>query len=250
VFNQDILRRVKQVTDELQKVRGSTLTGCLPGFEETKEVNVSSSGIDSRPLMWPDLPKDDGELAVLREKVLQNPSSWGLCLARSEIDADHVDFYDQLVDYEVAFKEIMQIVNHVKADGIHVRVAGEPILYGWVRYFLPETLHIFLITVAVSRRYCSSSLALARTLLPLLAGFISSTWALGVAKLVGFHFDPLVIVIEFLITARSISHSTQLVTRFDDEIASGNDETRAAARISMASLFKPGMLGVVRMRDA
>lgn len=248
VFNPDILQRVKQVTDELQKVRGVNPYQVVSlASKKLKEVTVSSTGIDSRPLMWPDLPKTDDELAALREKVLQNPLIMGVYVSTDlKSTLITVDFYDQLVDYEVAFKEITEIVNRVKADGIRVRVAGEPILYGWVRYFLPETLHIFLITVAgltallflVARTWRG-------TLLPLLAGFISSTWALGIAKLIGFHFDPLVIVIAFLITARSISHSTQLVTRFDDEIAGGNDDMRAAARISMASLFKPGMLGVV-----
>lgn len=248
VFAQDVLQRVKQVTDDLQKVHGVNPYQVVSlASRKLKEVTVSSSGIDSRPLMWPDLPKDDAERASLREKVLQNPLIMGVYVSMDlKSTLITVDFYDQLVDYEVAFKEISEIVRRVEASGVHVRVAGEPILYGWVRHYLPETLHIFLITVA---SLAALLFVVARTwrgtLLPLLAGFISATWALGLAKIIGFHFDPLVIVVAFLITARSISHSTQLVTRFDDEIARGNDDMSAAARISMASLFKPGMLGVV-----
>ena len=42
------------------------------------------------------------------------------------------------------------------------------------------------------------------TLLPLTTGAVSAIWALGAAKLMGFHLDPLVIVVAFLITAHSV----------------------------------------------
>lgn len=248
VFDLGVLRKVKQVTDELQKVKGvNTYQIVSLASRKLKEVTVSSEGIDSRPLMWPELPKDAEELTQLREKVLQNPLILGTYVSTDlKSTLITVDFFDQSLDYEEVFKEITAIENHVKGNGVTVKVVGEPILYGWVRHYLPETLHIFLITVA---GLCALLFIVARTwrgtLLPLLAGFISATWALGVAKIVGFHFDPLVIVVAFLITARSISHSTQLVTRFDDEIASGNEDPVSAARISMASLFRPGILGVV-----
>ncbi len=56
-------------------------------------------------------------------------------------------------------------------------MTGEPILYGWVKHFLPETLHIFLFTIG-----CLVLLLfiIARTwrgtLLPLLAGLSSAIW--------------------------------------------------------------------------
>src|SRR6185369_13231044 len=57
---------------------------------------------------------------------------------------------------------------------------------------------------------------------------------------------PLVIVVAFLITAQAISNSVQLVSRFDDELASGSSpDARSAARRSIQHLFKPGMLAVV-----
>ncbi len=248
IFNLDVLRKVQQVTKNLQQVKGVNQFQIVSlASKKLKEVTVSSSGIDTKPLMWPNLPNNEEELARLRDKVLQNSLIFGTYVSLDlKSTLITVDFYDQLVDYDAAFRQIMEIANRVQGNGVQVRVVGEPILYGWVKHYLPETLHLFLITIA-----CLAGLLfiVARTwrgtLLPLLAGLISATWALGTAKILGFHFDPLVIVVAFLITARSISHSTQLVTRFDDEIASGNDDVVAAARVSMASLFKPGMLGVV-----
>ncbi|MCP2821174.1 hypothetical protein NK918_24785, partial [Salmonella enterica subsp. enterica serovar Typhimurium] len=76
------------------------------------------------------------------------------------------------------------------------------------------------------------------TVLPLLAGVISAIWALGAAKLMGFHLDPLVIVVAFLITAQAISNSVQLISRYDDEIAHGASSSAAAAVASAKNLFK------------
>jgi len=127
-----------------------------------------------------------------------------------------------------------------------VSMVGTPMLFGWVSYYLHETLLIFLATVALLIALLFVTARSWRgTLLPLLAGSISAVWALGFARLLGYNVDPLVIVIAFLITARAISHSVQLVTRFDDEVAAGAPDAISAAKASMLHLFKPGILGVI-----
>lgn len=248
IFNMKTLAKVQKVTQDLQQVKGVNQFQIVSlASKKLKEVTVSSTGIDAKPLMWPELPKNDEEIARLKEKVLQNALIFGTYVSLDMKSAlVTVDFYDQLVDYDVTFRQVMKIADSVRGDGVQVRVVGEPILYGWVQHFLPETLHIFLLTLGGMTAFLFIVARTWRgTLLPLLAGVISAIWALGTAKLLGFNFDPLVIVVAFLITARSISHSTQLVTRFDDEITSGNTDVKSAARASMAGLFRPGMLGVI-----
>ena len=144
------------------------------------------------------------------------------------------------------FRSISDITDAAQGDGVKVRIVGEPMLYGLVNHYLTETLYIFLVTVAalvvllflITRSWHG-------TALPLVAGVLSAIWALGAAKIMGFHLDPLVIVVAFLITAQAISNSVQLVSRFDDEIAHGTPSAAAAAKASLQNLFKPGMLAVV-----
>ncbi len=248
IFAPQILEKIRRISRDLQQVNGVNQFQIVSlATRKLKEVKVSSAGIDSRPLMWPDLPKNQEEIDKLKVSVLNNPFVYGSYVSLDlKSTLITVDFYDQSVDYSAAFHQIMAIAKRETGDGVHLRVVGEPILYGWVRHYLPETFHIFLITVGglvlllffVARTWRG-------TVLPLLAGLISAIWSLGLAKILGFNFDPLVIVVAFLITARSISHSTQLVTRFDDEMAMGADGTTAAAKASMINLFKPGMLGVI-----
>lgn len=248
VFNPSVLGKIKKVTSDLQMVEGVNPFQIISlASKKLREVRASTSGIDTRPLMWPNLPKDETDLAALRKSVLNNAMTYGAYVSKDMKAAlITADFYDHLVDYGKIFKQVRDIAKSVEGDGVKVRVVGEPILYGWVNYYLPETIQIFLTTVGLM---VGLLFLLARswrgTLLPLLAGIISATWALGAAKLLNYHLDPLVIVVAFLITARAISHSVQLVTRFDEEIAGAGVTPATAAKAAMVSLFKPGMLGVV-----
>ncbi|HJV28744.1 MAG TPA: MMPL family transporter [Aromatoleum sp.] len=248
VFNMTLLKKVQQITQALQKVEGVDNYQIVSlASKKMKEVRASTEGIESRPLMWPNLPKDDAAIGVLREAVLNNPLVYGpyvsIDMKATLITAD---FTDGAVDYLKAYRQIAEIADQARGDGVLVRVVGEPILYGLVNYYLTETVQIFLITVAslvlllllITRTWHG-------TLLPLVTGIVSATWALGAAKLMGFHLDPLVIVVAFLITAQAVSNSVQLVSRFDDEVAAGASSTAAAAKASLLNLFKPGMLAVV-----
>lgn len=248
IFRPEVLAKVQKITRDLQYVEGANQFQIISlAARKIKEVRASTKGIDVRPLMWPRAPTGMQAIADLKAAVLRNPLVYGTYVSRDlKAALVTVDFYDQEVRYDRIFDQINKLAATAEGGGVKVYVVGEPMLYGWVNYYLPETGRIFLVTVAaligllfvVSRTWRG-------TLLPLLAGTVSAVWALGLARLAGLHLDPLVIVVAFLITARAISHSVQLVTHFDDELAEGAPNATAAAKAAMYSLFKPGMLGVV-----
>jgi predicted RND superfamily exporter protein len=248
IFNRPVLATIQKITRDLQQVDAvNPFQITSLASKKLKDIRGSTDGIDFTPLMWPNLPANDAEMARLREAVLNNQLVNGAYVSTDLKSAlITVDFYDHLVDYEKVFKQVSAIANAASGDGITAQAVGTPILFGWVNHYLTETLHIFLLTVALLIVLLFFTARTWRgTLLPLLAGTVSALWALGMARLIGFNVDPLVIVVAFLITARSISHSVQLVTRFDDEINAGAENAVAAAKASMLSLFKPGMLGVI-----
>jgi uncharacterized protein len=248
IFNPNVLGKVREITNKLPLVDGVNSTQIVSlASSKLREIRASTDAIESRPVMWPDIPKTQQEMQALRSSVLNSPLIYGPYVSKDlKATLITVDFYENLIDYNKIFPEITKLAEAAQTDGVRVSVVGEPMLYGWVNYYLPETLRILLFTVG-----CLIALLflIARTwrgtLLPLFAGLTCAIWALGFASLLGFNLDPLVIVIAFLITARSISHSVQLVSRFSDELAAGAETTRAAASSAMLQLFKPGMLGVV-----
>lgn len=248
VFQMKVLERVQKITKALQKVSNVDSYQIVSlASKKIKEVRASTDGIESRPLMWPNLPKDENELKILKESVLNNSLVFGAYVSLDmKATLITVDFVDAGIDYSKIYDQITEITDAAAGDGIKVRIVGEPLLYGIVGHYLTETLHLFLITVAtlvallflITRSWHG-------TILPLSAGVLSAIWALGAAKLMGFHLDPLVIVVAFLITAQAISNSVQLVSRFDDEIANGLPSAAAAAKASLQNLFKPGLLAVI-----
>jgi predicted RND superfamily exporter protein len=133
-----------------------------------------------------------------------------------------------------------------EAPGIRVRMIGEPVLAGWVAFHFRETLALLAATLAaLAMLLLLSTRSWRGMVFPGLAGLTSAAWALGIAAALGLAFDPLMVVIAFLITARAVSHSLQLVNRFDDEARGGAASAAEAAKNAMLGLFKPGLLGVV-----
>lgn len=251
IFHMPILDKVRTITMGLREVSAVNpyqITSLAS--KKLKEVQASTDGIVTRPLMWPDLPTDAEALSALKEAVLRNPLVYGPYVSRDlQATLITVDFIDRDLDYSKAFNEIRALVAKVDDDTVNIRVVGDPILFGWVDHYIPETVNLVAAALALTLVMLFILLRTWRgVLLPLLAGVVSAIWALGICRLLGIHFEPLVIVVAMLITSRAVSHSVQIVNRFDDEleqIAAGRESARHAAKIALADLFRPGMLGVV-----
>ncbi|MBI5922655.1 MAG: MMPL family transporter [Betaproteobacteria bacterium] len=251
IFQPAVLEKVRTLTLELRKVSAVNPFQIISlASKKLKEIKSSTEGIETKPLMWPDLPKTEQEISALRDAVLRNPLVYGSYVSTDlKAAVITVDFIDRLVDYGTVFNEINQLVDQVRDDKVRVRVVGDPILYGWVNYYLPETMHLVLATVLlVVGLLFLFNRTWRNTILPLIAGLVSAIWALGVTKLFGIHFEPLVIVVAVLISARAVSHSVQIVNRFDEEveaIESGRESSETAAKMALSDMFRPGMLGVI-----
>ncbi|MNF24631.1 bifunctional preprotein translocase subunit SecD/SecF [compost metagenome] len=251
IFQTPVLDKVRSVTlglREVSAVNQYQITSLAS--KKLKEVRASTAGIESRPLMWPDLPANAEAMAELRQAVLRNPLVYGPYVSKDlQATLITVDFIDQQVDYTKVFHEIRALIDSVDDGSVKIRVVGDPILYGWVGHYLPETTQLVFAALLVTLVMLFVLLRTWRGLiLPLLAGLVSAIWALGICRLLEINFEPLVIVVAMLITSRAVSHSVQIVNRFDDELEllpPGADTSRIAARIALADLFRPGMLGVI-----
>jgi len=249
IFQQSVLEVIRDITRDLREVTGVNEFQIISlASKKLKEVHASTYGIESKPLMWPNVPEGQVALDTLRQSVLSNPLVYGQYVS---VDLTSglitVDFFDRLMDYRVVYAEVMEIVEKYNGNGVEVSVVGEPILQGWVHHYLPQTFTLFVLTfVALGAiLYFVFMRTLRGTLIPLLNALITGTWALGIAKILGLNFDPLAVVIAFLITARVTSHCVQAVTRFEGMVSEGAETSRAAAQASLAELWKPGILSVI-----
>jgi predicted RND superfamily exporter protein len=134
-----------------------------------------------------------------------------------------------------------------------IYVSGEPTHVGWIITHAFEigifvgltVLVVFGLLLAYFRR-------LHGVLIPFIAAIATTIWGAGFCGWMGIVFDPLVLVIPMIITARATSHTVQMAERFfeDYEILAPlvNDPEVAkteAATIAMAELIVPGTLGII-----
>ncbi|PWC52534.1 MMPL family transporter [Azospirillum sp. TSO22-1] len=248
IFRADVLRAVQGITRELEYVKGvNPFQINSLAARKMVEVRADDKGIETRPLMWPEVPEEGAGIEALKRAVLSNPLVFGRYVS-ADLGAALItaDFYGNAIDHQAVFAQVGAILERYTLPGVTVHVVGEPVLYGWVEAHLPETIAVFAATMLLTAFILFvTSRSLRGTLLPLLAGLASAVWALGFARMLGFSFDPLVVVVAFLISARSVSHSVQVVAHFDDRVLLDGLSPPDAARSTITDLFKPGTLGVL-----
>lgn len=246
IFNLETLGTIKQITDDLQYVDAVNQFQIVSlASKKLKNVIASSVGIESLPIMWPELPTNQDEIDKVRKDVISNPMVYGSYVSYDQKSAlITVDFIDRLIEYDKVLPQIRGVIAKASNPNINIKVVGQPILAGLVLKYLPETLKIVLLIVGVIALILLISKGTLRgMLLPLFSGLISGIWIFGVMKLLDFNLDPLAIVITFIISARAISHAVQLNAAFNTERTAGL-AARDAARMALTKLFRPGMLGL------
>jgi hypothetical protein len=246
IFDLEILGTIKQITDDLQYVDAVNQFQIVSlASKKLKNVRASNFGIESLPIMWPELPKGQDEIDKAKKDVISNPMVYGSYVSYDLKSAlITVDFIDRLIDYDKVLPQIREVIKKADNPNVNVKVVGQPILAGLVLEYLPETLKIvFLIVGVIALILLISKGTIRGMILPLFSGLVSGIWIFGVMKLLGFNLDPLAIVITFIISARAISHAVQLNAAFNAERAEGL-EAREAARVALSKLFRPGMLGL------
>ncbi|PCJ58199.1 MAG: RND transporter [Rhodospirillaceae bacterium] len=260
IFTTPFLQKIKNLQFNLREVPGVNQFQVISiAGRKLKMVKASTAGVETRPFMDKEtyragegVPQTQKELDQLRDAILTSRTVYGTYVSkdlRSVLIT--VDFIDRLLEYTPAFNKINEILDKERDDTVRIRVVGEPMLYGWVHYYFPETMTIFMLTWAALLAFLFLVMRTWRgTLLPLLSGLVSGTWALGIVALMGFNFDPLVIVVAFLLTATAISHSLQLTVRFDDNVNAGYTDMRKAALQSMTMLTRPLFLGLATSAGA
>lgn len=248
IFSNENLALINRVTNAVDNLPGvnhnlvSSITHRTARFISlTDEGNVRSE-VYYNPSLGTLSP---AQLAQMKGKVLIDPRVYGLLVSPNlKAALIKAQFVDGRLDYLGIFKGLQDLRTVENHPGIRIYTTGQPALIGWVYSYLPQSLQVFgytaiiilLILVAYFRRFYG-------VLLPLLGITISTTWGLGYIVLLGYHLDPLMLVIPFLIAARAMSHGIQLVERWYQELARLGDGNKAA-HATLAEMFHPGALGI------
>lgn len=247
IFNTETLATIKQITDDLLQVDAVNQFQIVSlASKKLKNIRASNLGIESLPIMWPELPKNEEQINKLKKDVISNPMVYGTYVSGDLKSAViTVDFIDRLIDYGKVYPQVKKVIERAKGPNVRIKVVGQPILAGMVLDYFPETLKIVgLIVVTIAVILLLAKGTLRGMSLPLLSALISCVWTFGVMRIIKINLDPLAVVICFIICARAVSHAVQINAAFNVEREQGGFDPRAAARIAIAKLFRPGMLGL------
>lgn len=249
IFTNETLARIHRITqsvDEVSNVNHNLVTSLT--HRNTRKIYLTAGGTIQSELYYdPQKEKySDAELATMQSDVQSNPRVYGLLVSPDMKSAlIKATLNEGELRYRVVFDEIQQIRAREAADGVKIYATGHPMMVGWIDSYSDQILQIFLYTILIvlfiliiySRRLYGIAL-------PLLGMILTSIWGVGFMGLFGYNLDPLMLVVPFLISARSMSHGIQKVERYYLELHLTRDKI-AAARNTFNSLFRPGALAIV-----
>jgi predicted RND superfamily exporter protein len=248
IFNTKTLQKVKYLTDVLELTKGVNNYQIFSiARQKVKDIRATSWGIEIKPVMWPNVPQTEEEMEELKARIFANNSIYGRLVS---LDAKAAlvtaTFLEQRLDYKLIFDRIQKAIREVEDENTQVYAAGEPILYGWIYHYLTDvrlimllsSLTILLVLILYYRN-------LNGVIIPIISAAVTFIWGTGFTGLLGYNFEPLILVVPFLIAARTISHSIQFRERFFEELERfGGDREKASVECA-AGLMTPGTVSII-----
>jgi len=264
IFEKKTLEKIRRITKELELIEGVNNYQVLSlAQRKIKELKVDSvRGFRAVPVMWPKVPQTAEEIAKLKYRIHTNRRYHGTLVALDDTATLIVaGFFEDKLEPQAIYEKIDEILEKEQEPGVKFHVIGRPIMLGYILIKSPELLWLFIATVVsillVLLLYFRD---LRGVLVPLVTALVSAVWGIGFLGLLdqifppggegaffglkGFNFDMLVIVVPFIISARALSHSVQLIERYLEEFEQHHSKHEAAVA-TFSGLFKPGVLSIV-----
>ena len=247
IFTYKTLTKIQDITREVN---------ILPGVDHNEIFSLASyrvafthaipGALISTCYMYPRVPSTQAGLDELRRNVMiHREPVQGLITFDNKGALITASFNEHGLDYKALFDGIQAIVHKYEDANTQIFVAGEPVISGWGYYYLTHIKVIFLIAVALMLIILYLSIGERSSWwAPILTGSFSATWGLGFVSVMGYNFDPVMLVIPFILTARDLSHGIQWQGRYYDELDRLDDKLLACATTTDVML-PPGLLSIL-----
>ncbi|MGH7932983.1 MAG: efflux RND transporter permease subunit [Candidatus Binataceae bacterium] len=247
IFNYKTLKKIQDITREVN---------ILPGVDHNEIFSLASyrvayseavpGAIIARTFMYPRIPATPEEVAALRHNVLAHHEPVaGLVTHDLKGALITAAFSENELDYGLLFKKIQKIIHENEDANTTIYVAGEPMIAGWSYYYLGRITVIFFASIAIMLILLYARLGdRSSWWAPALTGSFSALWGLGFVSLMGYNFDPVMMVIPFILSARDLSHGIQWQGRYYDELDRLDDKFAACA-VTTDVMLPPGALAII-----
>jgi predicted RND superfamily exporter protein len=154
-------------------------------------------------------------------------------------------FNEGSLDYKALFDGVQEIIQKHHDSNTRLYATGPVMFYGWGYHYLQRLQKIFV---------ASFGLMLLMTLLtlrgrtgwwaPIVTGVGSAVWGFGFMSLMRYNFDPVMLVVPLILTARDVAHSIQWQGRYYTELDKSDDKIFACVATANG-MFRRGLLAVL-----
>jgi predicted RND superfamily exporter protein len=246
ILNLVTLDKVWQITNRLYLTEGINAGRVVSlSARKIKHVEANEEGFRTEWLMH-DPPSTPEELRTLKNRILVNPLVYGPIVSRNfKATLIQADFESGVLSRKI-FDVLQEIKKKYEDENNIIYISGQPILQGWLDFYLPRICSLFIITLlAISLALYYAFRSKRGVFLPLLSAFMAMLWGLGLTALCGFKLTPSTILAPFLVFALGVSHSVQFIKLYYEYMGRYKRNSKAAAIKITHALFIPAFTGLV-----
>ena len=246
ILNAKTLDKVWRITNELYLTDGINAARLVSlSARKVKHVEANAEGFTTDWLMH-DPPKTQEGLEQLKARILHNPLVYGPLVSE--------DFRATLIqaDFEsgISSREIFTLLEGIKKrygdEGHEIYISGQPVLQGWLDFYLPTVTKLFIVTLlAMSWALYNAFKSKRGVLLPLSSAAMATLWGLGLTAFFGFKLTPSTVLAPFLVFALGVSHSVQFIKLYYERMSRNERNSKAVAIKITRSLFIPAFTGLL-----
>jgi len=247
IFTIPTLEKITEITEAVNKLDGVNHNEVfsLASYRLGYALAVPG-GIDVRPYMYPNPPTTAAGVESLKKLVFAHRGALShLVSADDRATLITASFNEAHMNYRELFAGAQDIVKKYTDADTKVYLAGEPIVRGYGYHYLPAIGTCFAAAVLAMILLLYISLG-HRSIwwVPIVTGALSATWGLGFVGWMGYNFDPVMLVIPFILTARDLSHGIQWQGRYYNELDACGDKYVAIVATTNYML-PPGFLSII-----
>jgi predicted RND superfamily exporter protein len=248
IFNYKTLRKIQDITfdvDLLPAVNHQSIRS-LASFRVTYAVALPGNLV-SKTYMYPNVPTSEAAIQEIKRQIfIHRQEMRSLVSDDGRSAAIMGSFYEGRLNYRKVFNQIQEIINKYQDDNTVIYAAGEPMIRGYGYYYLPVLVTIFFISDGIMILILYVFFKGRSTWwAPLITGLLSTVWGLGFIGWEGYEFDPVMLVIRFILTARDMSHGIQWQGRYYDELETHGHDKMAACEVTTTLMLPPGLLAIL-----
>jgi uncharacterized protein len=240
IFNLATLRKVQKITQEVD---------WLPGVIHQEVFSLASyriayaqavpGGLNITPFMYLSSPDNQDQIQVFKQRIFAHREQLRHLISddnKSTLITASFNEGGVALDHGQLFKEIRRIVANNRDADHDIYIAGEPVVRGYAYYYFPAIVAIFFTACLVVVLVLYANLgAYTSWWVPVVTGSCSALWGLGFVGLMGYAFDPLMLVVPFILTARDTSQAIAWQRRYYSVL--NQLENRHAACVATTNLM-------------